>query len=119
MSRCFQHSKPSLHRDRGDVLSGVVTHAVDCTGAGPQHCPSQVVWVPLDLGVEEVDGGVLGPQQFVGIIEVLPGLGDRPPCVVVKPLVLVSADNMPGLEGLDLVNRVPPWPEAAPSPSHI
>jgi hypothetical protein len=42
----------------------------------------------------------------------VPGLRDRPLGVVV-PLVLVTADDMPGLEGRDLVDRVPPWPEAS------
>ena len=48
----FPGSKPSLRRDRGDVLSGVLTQPVDCSGAGPQHCPPQVVWVPLGFRIE-------------------------------------------------------------------
>ncbi|MDQ1470399.1 MAG: hypothetical protein QOJ99_1879, partial [Bryobacterales bacterium] len=49
----------------------------------PQHCPPQVVRVPLDPGVEEVDDGLLGLHEIVGVVEVLPGLGDRAFGVVV------------------------------------
>src|SRR5262245_45358257 len=106
-------SKPAGNEDLADVLSGVFADAVECIGTGPQHRPRQVVWVPLDLGVEEVDGGFLGPQELVGIVEVLPGLPDRPLGVVVELPVLVTGDDMPGLEGRDPVDRVPPWPEAS------
>jgi hypothetical protein len=43
-----------------------------------------VVRVPLDRGVEEADGGALGAQEFIGVVQVLPGLFDRPPGVVVE-----------------------------------
>ena len=48
-----------------------------------------MVRVPLDLCVEEVDGGVLGPLELVGVVEVLASLRDRPVGVVVELLVLV------------------------------
>ena len=48
-----------------------------------------MVRVPLDLCVEEVDGGVLGPQELVGVVEVLASLRDRPVGVVLELLVLV------------------------------
>jgi hypothetical protein len=67
-----------------------------------------MVGVPLDLRVEEVDGGGLGPQELVRVIEVVPGLRDRPLSVVIELAVLVPADDVPGLEGLDLLDRVPP-----------
>jgi len=31
-----------------------------------------VVRIPLELGIEEVDGGFLGLQELVGVVEVLP-----------------------------------------------
>src|SRR5262249_11269142 len=105
-------SQPSGNEDWADVLSGVFANAVDRAGTGPEHRPPQVAWVPLDLGVEEVDGGARGPQELVGVVEVLPGLRDRPVGVVVEVLVLVTRDDMPGFERRDLVDRRPPWPEA-------
>jgi hypothetical protein len=71
-----------------------------------------MVRVPSYLCVEEFDRGVLGPQELRGVVEVLPGLRDRALGVVVELLVLVPGDDVPGLAGLDLVDRVPPWPEA-------
>jgi hypothetical protein len=66
----------------------VFADAVDRAGTGPAHRPRQVVRVPLDHRVEEADGRVLGPQQFVGVVEVLPGLRDRPLYVVVELLAV-------------------------------
>src|SRR5215510_7203771 len=72
-----------------------------------------MVWVPLDLGVEEVDGAFLSLQEQVGIIEVLPRLRDHPPGVVVKLLVLVTGDDMARLEGFHPIYRVPPWSQTS------
>jgi hypothetical protein len=52
-----------------------------------------MVRVPLDLCVEEVDGGVLGPQELVGVVEVLASLRDRPVGVVLELLVLVCTSR--------------------------
>src|SRR5262245_43667858 len=106
-------SEPSGSENLSDVLSGVFAHAVESCGAGPKHRPRQVVWVPRDLGVEEVDGGVLPSQELFGVVEVLPSLRDRPPSIVVEFLVLVTGDDVPGFQGLDLVDRAAPWPEAS------
>ena len=75
-----------------------------------------MVGVALDLGVEKVDGGVLGAQQFLGVLEVLAGLGDCALGVVVELPVLVAGDDVPGRQRLHLVDRVAPWPEVAEDP---
>ena len=105
-------SKPAGNEELADVLFGVFAHAVDRTGAGPEHRPRQVVRVALDHRGEEVDGGGFVAKALVGVVEVLAGLGDRPLGVVVEVLVLVPADDVPGLEGFDLVDRLSPGPEA-------
>ena len=87
--------------DLGGVSLGVLAYAVKRTGAYPQDKAPQMFWAPLDLGVEKPEGGSLGGQQFVGVVQVLRGLGDRPPGVVVEPAVLVTGHDMPGLEGPD------------------
>ncbi|HEY6762059.1 MAG TPA: hypothetical protein VI318_21340 [Baekduia sp.] len=61
-----------------------------------------MVGVPRDLGVEELDGGARRLQQLLGVVEVLPRLGDRPPGVVVAPPVLMAADDVARRERLDL-----------------
>src|SRR5215510_5915669 len=95
-SNRMRRSEPGSSEDLSDVLSGVFAHAVESRSAGPQHGPRQMVWVPLDLGVEEVDRGVLRPQELVGVVEVLTGFRDRPPGVVVEMSVLVTGDDVPG-----------------------
>jgi hypothetical protein len=70
--------KPSGQDNLGEVLSGVFAHAIEHAGARPQDGPPETVGVSLDLGVEEADGGVLGPQELVGVVDVLPGLRDGP-----------------------------------------
>jgi hypothetical protein len=64
----FPGSKPSLHRDRGDVLSGALTRR-RLQWRRPTALSSQVVWVPLDLALK-INGGFLGFEQLVGIVEV-------------------------------------------------
>jgi len=59
-----------------------------------------MVRVPLDLGVEVADGGVLGAQELVRVVQVPPSLRDRPRSIVVEPPVLVAAHDMPGPERL-------------------
>jgi hypothetical protein len=97
----------------GHVLLRVLAHAVDRLRPRPQHHPAEMVRVPVDLRVEEVDGRPLGGQELLGVVEVLPRLRDHPVGVVVELLVLVPGDDVPRLERLDLVDRVPPRPEAA------
>ena len=89
----------------------MLADAVQRSGAHPQGHPPEVVRVPRDLGVEEAGRGGLGPQQFLGVVQVVPGLFDRPLGVVVEPAVLVAADDVPGLKGLDLIDRAPPGPK--------
>src|SRR5215475_5379619 len=89
--------EPGGGEDLSDVLSGVFAHAVESRGARPEHRPCQVVRVPRDLGIEKIDGSLLGPQQFVGIVEVSAGFGDRPLSIVVEFPVLVTGDDVPGL----------------------
>jgi hypothetical protein len=69
--------KPGGDEDLADVFFGVFAHTVERAGAGPKVRPRQVVGVPLDPGVEEVDGGGFGPQELFGVVEVGPGLPDR------------------------------------------
>ena len=64
----------------------MLAYAVERAGAHPQDIPPEVIRVPLDLGVEVADGGVLGAQELVGVVQVLPGLFDRPLRIVVEPL---------------------------------
>src|SRR5262245_12010273 len=97
-------SEPGGSEDLSDVLSGAFAHAVESRGTGPEHRPRQVVRVPRDLGVEEIDGRVLGPQELFGVVEVMPSLCDRPPSIIVEFPVLVTGDNVPGLQALDLVD---------------
>src|SRR3954451_4868943 len=106
-------SKPGVEDDLAGVLLGVFAHAIERAGTHPQDHPPEVIRVALDLGVEEVDGAALAAQELVGVIQVLPGFRDRPLGVVFEPLVLVSADDVPGLERLDLVDRVPPRHKAS------
>ena len=109
----WRGSEPGAEGDLGGVVSGVLADAVQRSGAHPQDHPPEVVRVPRDLGVEEAGRGGLGPQQFLGVVQVVPGLFDRPLGVVVEPAVLVAADDVPGLKGLDLIDRAPLGPEAA------
>ena len=99
-----------------EILVGVLAHAVDHVGPRPQDEPPEMVGVALDLGVEEVDGAALGSEQLLGVVEVLPGLGNRAAGVVVELLVLVARDDVPGLQRLDLVDREAPRSEAADDP---
>ena len=108
--------QPGAENDLGDVLVGVLTDAVEHAGPGPQDEPPEVVGVALDLGVEKVDGRVLGAQELLGVVEVLAGLGDRALGVVVELLVLVAGDDVPGRQRLHLVDRLAPWPEVAEDP---
>src|SRR5690349_21853693 len=104
-------SEPGGEDDRAEVFAGVLADAVERAGGHPQDQPPQVVRVPLDLGVEVAERVVLGPQQLVGVVQVLPGLFDRPLRVVVELPVLVPAHDMPGPERLDLTDRLPPGSE--------
>jgi hypothetical protein len=52
-------SKPAGNKDLGDVLVGVFADAIHRAGAGPQHGPRQVVRVPVDHRIEELDGRTL------------------------------------------------------------
>src|SRR4026209_934060 len=105
--------EPGSEDDLADVLVGVLAHAVEDARAYPQDGSPEMVGVAVDLCVEEVDGGLLGPQELLRVVEVLPGLRDRPRGVVVESAVLVTSDEVAGLEGLDLVDRVAPWREAS------
>src|SRR5262249_54444461 len=91
-------SQPRADGGLADVLLRVLAHAVEDLGAGPEHGPAQVVRVALDLRVEEVDRAALGAQQLLGVVEVLPGLGDRALGAVVERLVLVARDDVAGLQ---------------------
>src|SRR5215469_7766595 len=105
--------KPSGDDDLTEVLFWVFTRAVERPGTGPEDRPAQVVWVSPDHRIEEVDGGGLGPQEFVRPVEILPRLRDGPLGVVVEMLVQVPADDVLRLEGFDLVDCLSPGPEAA------
>jgi hypothetical protein len=50
----------------------VFADAIQRTGANPQDQPAEIVRVALDLGVEEVDGGALGPQTLPCICAIVP-----------------------------------------------
>jgi hypothetical protein len=95
-------SEPRVESDLAHVSGGVPADAVERRGTDPQDRPASMVRVPIELGVEEVDGGVLRPQQLLGVVEVLPGLRDRPLGVVVEPAVLVAGDDVPGLSASTL-----------------
>ena len=69
--------------------------------------------MPFDHRVEEVESGLLGSQELVGIVQVLPGLCDRAPGVVVEAPVLVTGDDVTGLESGHLVDRPTPGIEAS------
>src|SRR5690348_6692581 len=101
-------SEPGGEDDRAGVVVGVLADAVEGAGGHPQDQPPRVVRVPLDLGVEVAERGVRGPQELVGVVQVLPGLVDRPLRVVVELAVLVAAHDMAGPERRDLADRVPP-----------
>src|SRR5580698_993616 len=105
--------QPGGENDLAGILSRVFAHAVERTGTHPQDGPAKVVRVPLHLRGEEALGRALGPQELIGVAEVSAGLRDRPPGVVIELLVLVTGHDMPGPEGLDLIDRVPPGPEAS------
>src|SRR4051794_2674415 len=92
---CLRDSQPGRESDTGRILVGVLARAVERAGPHPQDPSPEMVRVPLELGVEEVDGGRLRVQQLVGVVEVLPGLRDGPRGVVVELLVLVPADDVP------------------------
>src|SRR6516165_3013207 len=91
----------------------MLADTVERAGCHPQDQPPEMVRVSRDLGVEVPGGGVLGVQELVRVVQVLPGLRDRPLRVVVEPLVLMTAHNMPGPERLDPVDRLPPGAETA------
>jgi hypothetical protein len=101
-------SQPRRDGDPADVLVGMLARAVEDARPHPQDPPPEVVRVALDLRGEEFDGAGLGPQELFRVVEVLPGLRDRSLGVVVELLVLVTADDVSGFEGLDLVDRLPP-----------
>jgi hypothetical protein len=105
--------KPSGDDGLTEVRFWVFARAVERPGADPEDGPAQVVRVSLDHRIEEVDGGGLGPQEFVRPVEILPRLRDGPFGVVVEMLVLVPADDVLRLERCDLVDCVSPRPEAA------
>src|SRR4051794_3241736 len=105
--------KPSGDHDLTKVLFWVFARVVERPGTGPEDCPAQVVWVSLDHRIEEVDGGGLGSQKFVRLVEILPRLRDGPLGVVVKMFVQVPADDVLRLEGFDLADWLLPRPEAA------
>src|SRR4051794_10996931 len=69
-------SEPSGEDLLAHVLVRVFAHAIDSAHARPQDRPPEVRRVPLELGLEEVHGGVPGPQELVCVVEVLPGLRD-------------------------------------------
>src|SRR5262245_17846491 len=81
--RRWRGSEPGAESDLGERLVGVLADAVERPGADPQDQPAKVVRVVLDLGAEEALRGAFGPQQFLGVVEVLPGFRDRPRGVVV------------------------------------
>src|ERR1700748_3552181 len=95
-------SKPGGENDLAEISVGVLADAVEHAGPGPKDKSPEVVWVALNLGVEKVDGGVLGAQELLGVVEVLAGLGDRALGVVVELLVLVARDDVPGRQRLHL-----------------
>jgi len=60
------------------------------------------------MALKKVDGRALCPQNFGSVVEVTSRLRDRPLAVVVELLVLVTCDDMPGLERRDSVDRFTP-----------
>src|SRR5262245_41297489 len=87
--------QPGAENDPAEIPVGVLAYLVQRAGADPQDHPSEVVRVPVDQGVEEADGCLLGPQELFGVVEVSPGLRDGPAGIVVEALILVTGDDVP------------------------
>ena len=102
-----RRSEPAGNDDLADVLRGARARR-RARLHRPKDCPPEVVRGTADLRVEAVDGRVLGPQEPLRVVQVLPGLRYRPPGIVIELAVLVAGDDVPGLEGLDLVDRLSP-----------
>ena len=100
--------------DRADVLVGVLAHAVDRAGARPT-APSGPRWsgyrsifaLKKSTAVVSVRRSSSASSRYCRVSAIVRSASSS------SRLFWCPADDVPGLEGLDRVDRLPPRPEAA------